>query len=91
MFQVDLFSARGTLPRDIQEVLARHKDIVYSSRTRHNTDVYKQMNNLKTDLCKALQKVPDDRLSEHERSLRDRLADLPGNHHPADDLPAEGL
>jgi NTE family protein len=77
VFQVDLFSARGTLPRDIQEVLARHKDIVYSSRTRHNTDVYKQMNNLKTDLYNALQKVPEDRLSEHERSLRDRLADLP--------------
>lgn len=77
VFQVDLFSARGALPRDIQEVLARHKDIVYSSRTRHNTDVYKQMNNLKTDLYKALQKVPEDRLSEHERSLRDRLADLP--------------
>jgi NTE family protein len=77
VFQVDLFSARGALPRDIEEVLARHKDIVYSSRTRHNTDVYKQMNNLKTDLYKALQKVPEDRLSEHERSLRDRLADLP--------------
>jgi NTE family protein len=77
VFQVDLFSARGALPRDIQEVLARHKDIVYSSRTRHNTDVYKQMNNLKTDLYKALQKVPEERLSEHERSLRDRLADLP--------------
>jgi NTE family protein len=77
VFQVDLFSARGALPRDIQEVLARHKDIVYSSRTRHNTDVYKQMNNLKADLYKALQKVPEDRLSDHERSLRDRLADLP--------------
>ena len=77
VFQVDLFSARGTLPRDIQEVMARHKDIVYSSRTRHNTDVYKQMNNLKTDLYKALRKVPEERLSEHERSLRDRLADLP--------------
>ena len=35
------------------------------------------MNNLKTALCKALQKVPDDRLSENERALRDRLADLP--------------
>ena len=64
VFQVDLFSARGALPRDIQEVLARHKDIVYSSRTRHNTDVYKQMNNLKADLYKALQKVPEDRLSD---------------------------
>jgi NTE family protein len=77
VFQVDLFSARGALPRDIQEVMARHKDILYSSRTRHNTDVYKQMNNLKTDLHKALMKVPEERLNEHERALRDRLSDLP--------------
>ena len=42
VFQVDLFSARGVLPRDIQEVLARHKDIIYSSRTRYNTDVYRR-------------------------------------------------
>jgi hypothetical protein len=26
VFQVDLFSARGVLPRDIQDVMARHKD-----------------------------------------------------------------
>jgi len=77
VFQVDLFSARGVLPRDIQEVLARHKDIVYSSRTRHNTDVYKQMNNLKADLYKALLKIPQDQLSDAERATRDSLADLP--------------
>jgi hypothetical protein len=28
-----VFSARGVLPRDIQDVMARHKDIMYSSRT----------------------------------------------------------
>ena len=77
VFQVDLFSARGVLPRDIQEVLARHKDIVYSSRTRHNTDVYKQMNNLKTDLYKALMKIPQDQLSDEERAKRDSLMHLP--------------
>ena len=77
VFQVDLFSARGMLPRDIQEVLARHKDIVYSSRTRHNTNVYKQTNKLKAELYKALMKVPDDRLDDHDRALRDSLADLP--------------
>jgi NTE family protein len=38
VFQVDLFSARGVLPRDIQDVLARHKDIMYSSRTRYTTE-----------------------------------------------------
>ena len=42
VFQVDLFSARGVLPRDIQDVMARHKDIMYSSRTRYNTDVYRR-------------------------------------------------
>jgi NTE family protein len=77
VFQVDLFSARGVLPRDIQEVLSRHKDIVYSSRTRHNTDVYKRMNTLKVDLYKALLKIPDEQLSERERATRDSLADLP--------------
>jgi len=77
VFQVDLFSARGELPRDIQEVLSRHKDIVYSSRTRHNTNVYKYVHNLKTDLFKALQRVPDDQLTDHERRLLNDLAALP--------------
>ena len=63
VFQVDLFSARGMLPRDIQEVLARHKDIIYSSRTRTTPTSTSSMNNLKTDLYKALQKIPDDQLT----------------------------
>jgi NTE family protein len=43
VFQVDLFSARGVLPRDIEDVMGRHKDIMYSSRTRYNTDVYRRI------------------------------------------------
>src|SRR6201991_2484280 len=35
------------------------------------------MNNLKTDVYKVLRKMPEDRLSDDERALRDRLADLP--------------
>src|ERR1700754_1812741 len=66
VFQVDLFSARGMLPRDIQEVLARH-----------NTDIYKRMNNLKADYYKALLKIPEDQLSDEERAMRDSLASLP--------------
>jgi NTE family protein len=77
VFQVDLFSARGVLPRDMQDVLARHKDIMYSSRTRHNTDVYRHLHTLKTKLYTALAKVPDDKLTAEERKLRDDLADLP--------------
>jgi NTE family protein len=77
VFQVDLFSARGMLPRDIQDVMARHKDIMYSSRTRYNTDVYRKTHDLKVRLYKALSKVPEDRLSDEERRLRDRMSSLP--------------
>jgi NTE family protein len=71
VFQVDLFSARGALPRDIQDVMARHKDIMYSSRTRYNTDMYRKTHNLRARLYKALSKIPDEQLSEEERQLRE--------------------
>jgi len=77
VFQVDLFSARGVLPRDIQDVMARQKDIMYSSRTRYNTDVYRRNHKLKTRLYEALIKVPEDRLTDAERKLRDELEKMP--------------
>src|ERR1700704_3520476 len=77
VFQVDLFSARGVLPRDIQDVMARHKDIMYSSRTRYNTDVYRRIHTWKARLAKALDKVPQELLSDEERRLKSELADLP--------------
>ncbi|QOZ25390.1 patatin-like phospholipase family protein [Bradyrhizobium sp. CCBAU 51753] len=78
VFQVDLFSARGALPRDIQDVMARHKDIMYSSRTRYNTDVYRKTYALRTALHNALGKIPDDQLSEDERQLKKSNSKLPG-------------
>ncbi len=39
VFQVDLFPARGPLPRDLAEVAERQKEIRFSSRTRLNTTV----------------------------------------------------
>jgi NTE family protein len=77
IFQIDLFSARGMLPRDLQDVLARHKDIMYSSRTRYNTDVYRRIQTWKKRLHLALEKISEDRLSDEERKLKDELADMP--------------
>ena len=77
VFQVDLFSARGVLPRDIQDVLARHKDIMYSSRTRYNTDVFRRIHTWQMRLYQALLKIPEERLSDEERALKKELADLP--------------
>ncbi len=42
-FQIDLWSARGELPRDMVEVDVRLKDIRYSSRTRAGTDQFRKM------------------------------------------------
>jgi NTE family protein len=77
VFQVDLFSAHGVLPRDIQDVMGRHKDIMYSSRTRYTTDVYRRLYGLKMRLANTLAKVPEEQLSDDDRRLRDELADMP--------------
>ena len=66
MFQVDLFSARGAVPRQMADVLARHKDIAYSSRTRQNTDTCARVHNLKMKLLDALKRVPEDQLGPSE-------------------------
>ncbi len=69
VFQVDLFSARGVLPRSMPDVLSRHKDIMYSSRTRQNTDNFKRIHGLKMKLLSALKRVPKDQLTPEEEEL----------------------
>ncbi len=41
-FQIDLWSARGDVPSDLSDVMVRHKEIQFSSRTRANTDQFKK-------------------------------------------------
>jgi NTE family protein len=59
IFQVDLFSARGMLPRTLPDVYEREKDIKYSSRTRLNTDLFKQRQELRRAARRLLEKLPD--------------------------------
>ena len=77
VFQVDLFSSRGIVPRDMYEVLSREKDIRFSSRTRLITDYFRHHYRLKVQLRDALAKVPEDLLTEVERRLKEILSDLP--------------
>jgi NTE family protein len=77
VFQVDLFSARGALPRDIQDVMARQKDIMYSSRTRYNTDVYRRIHEWKTRLRAAIEKIPAELLTDDDRYMKAELDGLP--------------
>ncbi len=77
VFQVDLFSARGPVPRDMAETLGRAKDIQYSSRTRLTTDYYRRAHARRIQIRRLLDKVPAERLSDDERALKARLATLP--------------
>lgn len=71
VLQVDLWSARGELPRTLMDVLDRQKDIQYSSRTRFGTDTLAQLQSLRHALAELLREVPADRL---DPKLREVLA-----------------
>lgn len=76
-FQVDLFSARGKLPRDMGEVMSRHKDIMYSSRTRNNTDTFRRLHNLNLRLHDAILRVPEENRTHDERHFLYLMQDVP--------------
>ncbi len=58
VYQVDLFSAHGPLPRTLADVAQREKDIRYSSRTRLNTDVAMQIEKLREAARRLIEKLP---------------------------------
>jgi len=71
VFQVDLFSARGSLPRDMYDVSERQKDIGYSSRTRYTTDVFRRVQELRSKLYDTLQRIPEQLRSDEDKALID--------------------
>jgi NTE family protein len=68
-FQVDLWSARGALPRDLVDVAVRQKEIQYSSRTRASTDKFKRMQQFRESIAEAIRKVPPGALDEAEMAF----------------------
>jgi len=58
IFQVDLFSARGRIPQDLSDVLAREKEIRFSSRTRMNTNDAARNERIDKAIRRLLQKLP---------------------------------
>jgi NTE family protein len=59
-FQVDLWNARGELPRTMAEVATRQKEIQYSSRTRAGTDTFKYIQRLRRAMADLFEKLPED-------------------------------
>ena len=60
VFQVDLFSASGHMPRDMLEAAAREKEIRFSSRTRLNTQIAREQEKMRKALKRVLAKVPQE-------------------------------
>lgn len=74
-FQIDLWSARGELPRDMIEVEVRQKDIRYSSRTRAGTDLFRRMQGVRRAAAKLLADMPPEMRQSPEAELLAQEAD----------------
>src|SRR6266849_5838171 len=65
-FQVDLFAARGSVPKNLDAVSEREKDIRYSSRTRMGVETFRYAHNLRRNISMLLAKLPDSLKDEPE-------------------------
>jgi len=59
-FQVDLWNARGDLPRDLNVVAVRQKEIQFSSRTRAASDAFRHAQKLRATFNELLAMMPED-------------------------------
>ena len=75
VFQIDLWNARGELPRDLMEAESRQKEIRYSSRTRAATDQFKKQQLLRRAAAKLLSLIPPELHQIAEAELLAREAD----------------
>jgi NTE family protein len=74
-FQIDLWSARGELPRDMIEVDVRLKDIRYSSRTRLGTDQFRKRQAMRRAMAKVLTELPPEMRQTPEAEMLAAAAD----------------
>ncbi|MFM9977422.1 MAG: patatin-like phospholipase family protein [Sphingomonadaceae bacterium] len=58
VFQVDLFSASATMPHTMMDVMAREKEIRFSSRTRQVGDALLKLRRERETIRKVLAKLP---------------------------------
>lgn len=69
IFQVDLFSARGDMPKDQFEVESRTKEIRFSSRTRMNTDEFARKQVIRRTAKRLLDKLPPEFRDDEDAKL----------------------
>jgi NTE family protein len=80
VFQIDLFAARDDPPRTIMDVVAREKEIRFSSRTRQVSDHLIRLRTEREAIRKVLAKLPAELADDPDvRALAQRAADQPVN------------
>ncbi|MFD1612909.1 patatin-like phospholipase family protein [Sphingomonas tabacisoli] len=80
VFQVDLFSAAGAIPKTIMDVFAREKEIRYSSRTRRVSDQALRLRKARRAVGRLLKKLPKELLDDPDAVfLRDAAKEQPVN------------
>ncbi len=80
VFQVDLFPAAGAIPRTIMDVIAREKEIRYSSRTREVSDQRLKLRKERELIRRVLEKLPAELHDDPDvAALRVQAAEQPVN------------
>lgn len=75
VLQVDLWSARGALPRDLAEVAVRMKEVQFSSRTRAATDDFKRVQQLRAAFNELLPMMSDELRASPQAKLLTEASD----------------
>jgi NTE family protein len=60
VFQIDLWSAKGDLPKNLLDIAERSKDIQYSSKTRLITDTMAEQHKNKILIKELLKNIPEE-------------------------------
>lgn len=75
VFQVDLWSASGKLPRDLAGVAVRMKEIQYSSRTRAATDEFRRRQKYRALFQALLARLPAELAATTEARILAKASD----------------
>ncbi|MBW4330994.1 patatin-like phospholipase family protein [Stakelama sp. CBK3Z-3] len=80
VFQVDLFASNAGLPHTILDVMAREKEIRFSSRTRQVSAAHMRDRTVRAAIRKVLDKLPKEFTDDPDvHALRDMAAEMPVN------------
>lgn len=75
IFQVDLWSAEGPLPRDLATVAVRMKEVQFSSRTRAATDEFRERQALRAAFNTLYDRLPEELKQTREAQLLVKASD----------------